>query len=73
MKVEVTKDVDSHHTNPNYPTLRVSWNGERNFRCRNNGTHDWLPTDDELIEIMERLASVSVTFKDRVLSWAVSL
>ena len=71
VKVEVTKDVDSHHTNPDYLTLRVSWNGDRNFRCRGD-VHDWLPTDRELMEVVERLASVSVTFRDMVLRWAVS-
>ena len=73
MKIELTKDVDSHHTNQNYVTLRVVWNGDKNFRCRSDGSHDWCPTDLELIEIIERLTKVSVTFKDMVLSWAVNL
>ena len=73
MKVEVTKDVDSHHTNPDYATLRIVWNGDKNFRCRGDGSHDWCPTDQELLEIMERLAQVSGTFKDKVLRWAVML
>lgn len=73
MKVELTKDVDSHRSNQNYVTLRIVWNGDKNFRCRGDGSHDWCPTDQELIEIIERLAEVSVTFKDKVLRFAVQL
>lgn len=73
MKVEVTKNVDNHRLNQEYETLRISWNGDKNFRCRGDGSHDWCPTDVELIEIIERLTAVSVTFKEMVLSWAVTL
>ena len=73
MKVEVIKNVDSHNSNPDYDTLRIVWNGDKNFRCRSDGSHDWVPTDVELMEVIERLTKVSVTFKEMVLSWAVNL
>ena len=71
MKVELTKGVDSHRINQNYETLRIVWNGDKNFRCRSDGSHDWCPTDQELMEVVERLAEVSVTFRDMVLHLAV--
>jgi len=73
VKVEVIKNVDSHNSNPDYDTLRIVWNGDKNFRCRSDGSHDWVPTDVELMEVIERLTKVSVTFKEMVLSWAVNL
>jgi hypothetical protein len=73
MRVEVTKNVDNHQFNSEYETLRIVWNGDRNFRCRADGSHDWCPTDVELMEVIERLTKVSVTFKEMVLSWAVNL
>jgi len=70
VKVEVTKDVDSHHTNPDYLTLRVSWSGDKNFRCL-GAWHNWVPTDLEGFEFVVKLAAVSPTFRDMVIRWAV--
>jgi hypothetical protein len=62
MKLKITSKVDHHHTNPRYKCLVVEWNGDLNFRCRGNGVHDWLPTDEEIVEIAAKLSEVSPTF-----------
>jgi len=61
MRLRVSKDVDSHHTNPDYECLIVEWNGEKNFRCRANGSHDWLPTDQELVDLLVASVKISPT------------
>jgi len=61
MKLRITSKVDSHHTNPNYKCLVAEWNGDSNFRCRPNGSHDWLPRDQELVVLVVAGIRISPT------------
>jgi len=64
MRLRVTKDVDRHRVNPNYPTLRIEFKLPRdgNFRIRSMFEADWCPRDDEIIEVVEKMLDVSPTF-----------
>jgi len=64
MRLVVTRDVDSHRVNPNYPTLRVEFELPRdsNFRIRSMFKADWCPRDEEIIEVVDKMLEVSPTF-----------
>jgi len=64
MRLRVTKDVDSHRVNPNYPTLRIEFElpGDDNFRIRSLLQADWCPRDDEIIEVVEKMLDISPSF-----------
>jgi len=67
VKVRITSNVDSHGANPRYKCLVVEWNGDDNFRCRPNGSHDWLPTDREFIDLVVAGIRISPTLWLKVL------
>lgn len=67
MRIRITSKVDSHHTNPNYRCLVVEWNGEANFRCRGGHVHDWLPTDQELLDLLLAGIEISPTLWPKIL------
>jgi len=52
MEIKTTAHVDSHRVNSEYLCMVVSWNGDANFRCRSDGSHDWVPTDAEMVELI---------------------
>ncbi|MEM3697829.1 MAG: hypothetical protein QXQ94_10105 [Candidatus Bathyarchaeia archaeon] len=60
----MTKYVDSHRVNPNYPTLRIEFElpKDDNFRIRSMFEADWCPRDDEIIEVVEKMLDISPTF-----------
>jgi hypothetical protein len=64
MRLRVTKNVDSHRVNPNYPTLRIEFElpKDDNFRIRSMLEADWCPRDDEIIEIVEKMLDISPSF-----------
>jgi hypothetical protein len=64
MRLRVTRDVDSHRVNPNYPTLVVEWRvlEDSNFRIRSLSEADWCPRDEEIIEVVDRMLDLSPTF-----------
>jgi hypothetical protein len=62
MKIEVTKNVRSHHTNPDYPTLRIVWGpDDSNFHV-NGDRADWCPKDKEVLDIVFELSLLSDSF-----------
>lgn len=61
MRIEVTKDVASHHTNLDYTVLRVRWNGDSNFQIDAVGPN-WVPKDLEVMQLVSSLALFSPTF-----------
>jgi len=62
MRIEVTKAVANHHTNAEYPTLRVRWlETDRNFMVDGEGPN-WCPTDRELLDLVNEMVLVSPTF-----------
>lgn len=66
MKIEVTKNVVSHHTNPNYPTIRVRWDGnDSNFMIDDYGPN-WCPRDNEAMDLVQRLVLFSPTFREKL-------
>lgn len=66
MKIEVTKNVANHHTNPNYPTIRVRWDGsDSNFMIDDCGPN-WCPRDNEAMDLVQRLVLFSPTFRERL-------
>jgi len=79
MQKTVTSKVDSHHTNPNYqclvinllrdPTfhITVEWDKRRVLKA------DWMPKEDDVLDIIEDLLRVSPTFGSKLLSLAVSI
>lgn len=64
MRLRVTKDVDSHRVNPNYPTLLIEFElpKDDNFRIRSMLQADWCPRDDEIIEVVEKMLDISPSF-----------
>jgi hypothetical protein len=64
MLLKVTKNVDSHRVNPNYPTLLIEFEilRDRNFRIRSLFSADWCPKTDEVIEVVEKMLDVDPEF-----------
>ena len=73
VKALVTSKCERHHTNPNYLTLLVLFEGNeknvRSYGLRGN----WQPTDAEVMGIIRRLAELSPTFADQLVRYAVNL
>lgn len=67
MRLRVTSNVDSHRANPYYKCLVVEWNGEPNFRRRGDGSCDWLPTDQELLDLLVEGIKISPTLWFKIL------
>jgi len=66
MKIEITKDVANHHTNPDYPTLRVRWNSEdTNFMIDGDGPN-WCPRDEEVLDVVFNMVLLSPTFTSKL-------
>lgn len=66
MKIEITKKVNSHRVNPDYPTLRVWWDSnDTNFMVDDAGAN-WCPRDKEMLELVQNLMLVSPTFFDKL-------
>lgn len=64
MRIEVTKNVANHHTNPDYPTVRVRWSPEdSNFMVDGKGPN-WVPRDQEVFDLVCDLVMFSPTFYD---------
>jgi hypothetical protein len=73
MRLLVTKDCESHHTNPNYRTLIVYFDGsEWNVRPRGLRAN-WQPTDTEVMGLVRELAELSPTFAEQLIRYAYSL
>jgi hypothetical protein len=64
MRLRVTRHVDSHRVNPNYPTLKIEFKLPRdgNFRIRSMFEADWCPRDEEIVEVVDKMLDVSPTF-----------
>jgi len=71
MKLIVTKDVANHQFNPKYPCLVIQWElDDTNYMpTRKN----WMPRDDELMEINKKLLDLSPTFREKMLKWIKQL
>lgn len=68
MKIEITKNVANHHTNREYPTLRVRWNNEdSNFMVDDEGPN-WCPRDKEMLDIVFNMMLLSPTFNEKLSS-----
>lgn len=66
MKIELTPNVKNHHTNQDYPTLRVRWSElDRNFDVDGEGPN-WCPKDAEVLQLVNELLLVSPTFYERL-------
>jgi len=65
MKIEITKNVANHHTNPEYPTLRVRWNNDSNFMVDDDGPN-WCPRDQEVLDLVFNMALLSPTFNEKL-------
>ncbi len=64
MEIEITNKVQSHHTNPDYVCVLVKFNdGKNNFRLAGL---DWLPTDEEGMELFRAMYNYSPTFRRKV-------
>ncbi len=58
MKIIKTKEVDYHHTNPDYECIMVVWDkNDHHFQLRYRGDHlaDWIPKYDEALMIVKAL------------------
>ena len=71
VRLRITDNVDSHHTNPEYKCLVVEFiKGEDdNYRHRFNKdgvAFDWLPKDDEIMDICRTMYEISPTFRLRL-------
>ena len=73
VKALVTKDCESHHTNQDYQTLLILFEGNeknvRPFGWRGN----WQPTDLEVMGIVKRLCEPSPTFAESLVRYALKL
>ena len=73
MRLLLTKDCESHHTNPNYQTLLVVFDGSE-FNVRPRGFRgNWQPTDKEVMGLVRELAFQSPTFAEQLVSFVVTL
>jgi len=72
VKVTVTKDCASHHSNMEYKTLLILFDGnDDNIRpvgLRGN----WQPKDAEILAIVKLLCEISPTFADKLVRFALS-
>lgn len=68
MRIRVTKEVDYHRVNQDYPTLRIEFEipRDRNFRIRSMFKADWCPREDEIVEIVDKMLDVSPTFAPKL-------
>ena len=73
VKALVTSKCESHHTNPDYVTLLVLFEGnEKNVRpygLRGN----WQPTDAEVLGLVKRMCELSPTFAEGLVRYALRL
>jgi hypothetical protein len=73
VKALVTSECNSHRFNQDYETLLVLFDGTetnvRPFGVRMN----WQPTDAEVMGLVRRLAELSPTFAQELISYAVDL
>jgi hypothetical protein len=67
MRIRLTAAVDSHHTNPDYSCVVVDFfSTDSNFRVRqfhSGRLADWLPTDQEILDLFSQLYDMSPTFR----------
>ena len=73
MITRVTKDCASHHTNQDYVTLLVVFDGSETNTRPYGLTGDWQPRDAELLAITEQLADLSPTFRRELIKLAYRL
>lgn len=70
MRLRVSSQVDSHHTNPFYRCLIVEWlSTDLNFRLRLGAAEhiaDWLPKDSEILELVVQMLRISPTFIEKL-------
>jgi hypothetical protein len=73
LKPLVTKDCESHHTNWNYETLLLLFDGSE-LNVRPKGLRfNWQPTDQEVMTVVRELAFISPTFAEDLVRFAVTL
>lgn len=70
METVITSKVHSHHTNPNYECLLVNLLHDPRFHYRIITGYlvsaDWMPKDDDIIEIADQLTRLSPTFREKI-------
>jgi len=69
-KLKVTHRVDSHRVNPRYKCLVINLLGDPTFHYKvvkgRLVKADWMPRDDDLLEVIRRLAQLSPTFRKKL-------
>jgi hypothetical protein len=66
LRLKVTSDCASHRVNPDYKTLLVEFDGSENNLRPYGLEANWQPTDDEVLMIVEGLADLSPTFREKL-------
>ena len=71
VKALITHKCESHHTNPNYKTLLIIFDG-KDTNVRPIGLRgDWQPRDVEVLSIVKLLADISPTFAEKLTRLAI--
>lgn len=69
MRLRVSSQVDSHHTNPLYRCLIAEFLPEDlhfRIRAKPGCVADWIPKDSEILELVLKMLELSPTFIDKL-------